>query len=261
MSDELTTASLFGTQIQHMEPLDRVNGFDVRPGFYMFLGATPIPRGVNFTVQSKGATSCELLLYHRKETEPYAVLPFPENYRIGDVYSMIVFGLNVEEFEYAYRLDGPWDPGKGLLFNREHVLLDPYARAVTGQSVWGRKVSEQGYRARVVRNNFYWGTESQPKIPMEELIIYEMHVRGFTKMAGDVEAQGTFRGIEEKIPYLKDLGINAIELMPIFEFDELSGRREVDGRELVNYWGYNTVGFFAPNTSYAAAVEYNREGM
>ena len=74
---------------------------------------------------------------------------------------------------------------------------------------------------------------------MEELIIYEMHVRGFTKMAGDVEAQGTFRGIEEKIPYLKDLGINAIELMPIFEFDELSGRREVDGRELVNYWGYN----------------------
>ncbi len=77
MSDELTTASLFGTQIQHMEPLDRVNGFDVRPGFYMFLGATPIPRGVNFTVQSKGATSCELLLYHRKETEPYAVLPFP----------------------------------------------------------------------------------------------------------------------------------------------------------------------------------------
>ena len=261
MSDELTTASLFGTQIQHMEPLDRVNGFDVRPGFYMFLGATPIPRGVNFTVQSKGATSCELLLYHRKETEPYAVLPFPENYRIGDVYSMIVFGLNVEEFEYAYRLDGPWDPGKGLLFNREHVLLDPYARAVTGQSVWGRKVSEQGYRARVVRNNFYWGTESQPKIPMEELIIYEMHVRGFTKMAGDVEAQGTFRGIEEKIPYLKDLGINAIELMPIFEFDELSGRREVDGRELVNYWGYNTVGFFAPNTSYASAVEYNREGM
>lgn len=261
MSDELTTASLFGTQIQHMEPLDRVNGFDVRPGFYMFLGATPIPKGVNFTVQSKGATSCELLLYHRKETEPYAVLPFPENYRIGDVYSMIVFGLNVEEFEYAYRLDGPWDPGKGLLFNREHVLLDPYARAVTGQSVWGRKVSEQGYRARVVRNNFYWGTESQPKIPMEELIIYEMHVRGFTKMAGDVEAQGTFRGIEEKIPYLKDLGINAIELMPIFEFDELSGRREVDGRELVNYWGYNTVGFFAPNTSYASAVEYNREGM
>ena len=96
---------------------------------------------------------------------------------------------------------------------------------------------------------------------MEELIIYEMHVRGFTKMAGDVEAQGTFRGIEEKIPYLKDLGINAIELMPIFEFDELSGRREVDGRELVNYWGYNTVGFFAPNTSYASAVEYNREGM
>ncbi len=105
------------------------------------------------------------------------------------------------------------------------------------------------------------GDGSQPKIPMEDLIIYEMHVRGFTKMAEDVEAQGTFRGIEEKIPYLKELGINAIELMPIFEFDELSGRREWMGGKLVNYWGYNTVRFFAPNTSYASAVEYNREGM
>lgn len=261
MPEELTTASLFGTQIQHMEPLDRVNGFDVRPGFYMFLGATPIPKGVNFTVQSKGAVSCELLLYHREAAEPYAVLPFPENYRIGDVYSMIVFGLNVEEFEYAYRLDGPWDPEKGLLFDKSHVLLDPYAKAVTGQSVWGRKVREEGYRARVVRNNFYWGTEPQPKIPMEELVIYEMHVRGFTKLSRQTTAPGTFKGIREKIPYLKDLGINAIELMPIFEFDELSGRREVGGRELVNYWGYNTVSFFAPNTSYASAAEYNREGM
>lgn len=96
---------------------------------------------------------------------------------------------------------------------------------------------------------------------MEDLIIYELHVRGFTKMAADVTAPGTFLGIREKIPYLKELGINAIEMMPIFEFDELSDRRIVNGKEVLNYWGYNTVSFFAPNTSYASAVEYNREGL
>lgn len=247
-------------EIQHILPLDKVGEFEIRPGFYMMEGAVPIATGVSFTVHSHGATSCELLLYHRKESTPYAVIPFPPNYKIGDVYSMIVFGLNVEEFEYAYRLDGPYDPSRGLLFDKNHVLLDPYAKAVTGQSTWGKKVCEDGYRARVVKNNFYWGTEKNPKIPMQDLIIYELHVRGFTKMAADVSAPGTFRGIMEKIPYLKDLGINAVELMPIFEFDELSDHRIVDGKEVLNYWGYNSVSFFAPNTSYASAVEYNREG-
>lgn len=241
-------------------PLDCINGFGVRPGYYMVDGATAIPGGVCFTVHSKNAYSCELLLYHRKESEPYAVIPFPKNYKIGHVYSMIVFGLDVEEFEYAYRLDGPYCPEKGLLFDRSHILLDPYAKAVTGQSVWGKQISKNGYRARVVRDDFDWGTEASPKIPMEELVIYEMHVRGFTKMAEDVTAPGTFEGIRQKIPYLKDLGINAVELMPIFEFDELSENRIVDGRKMLNYWGYNTVSFFAPNTSYTSAVEYNREG-
>lgn len=230
-------------EMHHMIPLDCISGFDVRPGFYIYEGATPIPNGVNFTVHSHGAVSCELLLYHRMAEHPYAILPFPENYKIGDVYSMIVFGLNVEEFEYAYRLDGPYDPSRGLLFDRNHILLDPYAKAVTGQSVWGKKVSDKGYRARVVRNNFDWGTAANPKIPMEDLIIYELHVRGFTKMAADVTAPGTFLGIREKIPYLKELGVNAVEMMPIFEFDELSGRRTVNGKEVLNYWGYNTVSF------------------
>ena len=140
-------------------------------------------------------------------------------------------------------------------------ILDPYAKAVTGQSVWGKALNTGGYRARVVRNNFFWGSEKQDKIPMEKLIIYEMHVRGFTKMDKSVRHPGTFAGIKEKIPYLKTLGINAVELMPIFEFDELQGSREVDGKKLIDYWGYNTVSFFAPNTSYAASTEYNREGV
>ena len=89
----------------HMIPMDRLNGFDVRPGFYEINGATAIPGGVNFTVYSHGAASIELLLFRREEETPYAVLPFPERYRIGNVYSMIVFKLNIEEFEYAYRVE------------------------------------------------------------------------------------------------------------------------------------------------------------
>lgn len=245
----------------HMAPLDTINGFPVRPGLYDYNGAWAIPSGVSFTVHSQGAHSCELLLYHRMEDEPYAILPYPDNYRIGYVFSMIVFGLNVEDFEYAFRLDGPYDPEKGLLFDKNNILIDPYAKAITGQSTWGKKVSASGYRARVVKNNFYWGVAPQLCLPMEDLVIYEMHVRGFTKMAQDVSCPGTFKGIMEKIPYLKELGINAIELMPIFEFDELMDRRTVDGQELLNYWGYSTVSFFAPNTSYASAIEYNREGL
>ena len=236
-------------------PTENVNGFEICPGLYRDEGATAFQSAVNFTVHSKGAVTCELLLFHRKEPEPYAVIPFPENCRIGDVFSMMVFGLDIEEFEYAYRLDGPWKPKEGLLFDKKHILLDPYAKAVTGQSVWGKALNTGGYRARVVRNNFFWGSEKPDKIPMEKLIIYEMHVRGFTKMDKSVRHPGTFAGIKEKIPYLKTLGINAVELMPIFEFDELQGSREVDGKKLIDYWGYNTVSFFAPNTSYAASKD------
>ena len=114
----------------HLVPLDEVAGFQVRPGFYEINGATAIPGGVNFTVHSHGATAIELLLFRRTEQEPYAVLPFPQHYRIGNVYSMIVFKLDIEEFEYAYRVDGPYEPKKGLIFDRTRYLLDPYAKAV-----------------------------------------------------------------------------------------------------------------------------------
>lgn len=237
-----------------------ISGYLVRPGMFETNGATPLPVGVNFTVHTSGGTSCELLLFHRGEEEPYAVLPFPDEYRIGDVYSMIVFGLDIEDLEYAYRVDGPWDPAKGLRFRKENVLLDPYARAVAGQRIWGEK-KEGAYHARVVKDVFDWGDMPQSKREMSDLIIYEMHVRGFTKHpSSGVEQKGTFEGMREKIPYLKELGINAVELMPIFEFDETVNCREVDGKKLLEYWGYNSVSFFAPNTSYTAAEEYNREG-
>ncbi len=246
----------------NLVPLDQVNGFNVRPGLYEINGATAIPCGVNFTVTSRGATSIELLLFKRQAEEPYAVLPFPEHYRIGNVYSMIVFGLEIGEFEYAYRVDGPYNPSKGLLFDRTKYLLDPYARAVTGQSRWAEPNPHgQHYRARVVRDSFDWGNIRSPLIPMEDLVIYELHVRGFTRdPSSGVEHPGTFAGLMEKLPYLQELGVNAIELMPIFEFDEMLDYRSANGEALYNYWGYNPVSFFAPNSSYASSLEFNREG-
>lgn len=241
-------------------PMGNIAGFPVRPGMFDVNGATVLSIGVNFTIHTHQGTACELLLFHRGEEEPYAVLPFPEAYKIGDVYSMIVFDLDIEDLEYAYRIDGPYRPKKGLLFDKKNVLLDPFAKAVAGQHIWGEP-KKGSYHARVVKDTFDWGDMPQSTKEMSDLIIYELHVRGFTKHgASGVENKGTFAGLKEKIPYLKELGVNAVELMPIFEFDEMLNCREVDGKQLLEYWGYNTVSFFAPNTSYTAVDEYNEEG-
>ena len=245
-------------------PLDVVEGFKIRPGFFRMYGACVASNGVSFTINSHGATRCTLLLFKPQASKPYARIPFPDSYRIGDTYSMLVFDIKPDEFEYAFSFDGPYEPAKGLLFNEENVLLDPYCRAVTGQRKWGEK-PEGGkdfeYRARVVKSSFDWGNIKQLEQPFEDLVIYETHVRGYTKdKSSGVSAPGTFAGLKDKIPYLKDLGINAVELMPIFEFDEMESARVVDGVQLYNYWGYNTVSFFAPNTSYAFNEEHNHEG-
>lgn len=245
-------------------PLDVVEGFKIRPGFFRMYGACVASNGVSFTINSHGATRCTLLLFKPQAPKPYARIPFPDSYRIGDTYSMLVFDIKPDEFEYAFSFDGPYEPAKGLLFNGENVLLDPYSRAVTGQRKWGEK-PEGGkdfeYRARVVKSSFDWGNIKQLEQPFEDLVIYETHVRGYTKdKSSGVSAPGTFAGLKDKIPYLKDLGINAVELMPIFEFDEMESERVVDGVQLYNYWGYNTVSFFAPNTSYAFNEEHNHEG-
>lgn len=248
--------------INKVEVCAVVNGYSIRPGMFHLNGSTPLPYGVNFTIQSLHATSCELLLFKRKSKMPYAVIPFPEECRMGHVFSMIVDGLNITEFEYAYRMDGPYDPQNGFLFNKEQILLDPYTKAVAGQSSWGNTNKKRDfYHSRVVADTFRWSSNKTPKIPFSDLIIYELHVRGFTKdSSSGVENKGYFKGIIEKIPYLKSLGINAVELMPVFEFDEMEDPRECDGKALCNYWGYSTVSFFAPNTSYSSQLEYNREG-
>ncbi|MBR6486532.1 MAG: glycogen debranching enzyme [Lachnospiraceae bacterium] len=248
--------------VQRWEPIDTIAGFKVRPGLFHRVGANYMSGGVSFTVYSVNATGCTLCLFKHRSDKPFARLKYPDNYRIGKVFSMFVFDLDIEDIEYAYCFDGPYDPEKGLLFDNEQYILDPYAHAVAGQSVWGAKFSDaKFFKARVVHNDFDWGAEASPSIKMQDLIIYELHVRNFTiDPSSGVENPGTFDGIREKIPYLKDLGINCVELMPVFEFNEMHNMREVDGKKLLECWGYNTTCFFAPNTVYAHSDEYNHEG-
>lgn len=246
----------------NMVPLHEVEGFYIRPGYYLENGATVLPGGISFTVHTQKGTAVTLLLFKRHEEEPYAKIPFPEDYKIGDVYSMIVFDLDYREFEYAYRVEGPFNPKKGYIFDGRQNLLDPYANAVAGQRIWGAEKKKEHYHGRVTSSDFDWGKDKQPNIDMKDMIIYELHVRGFTIMEDQdrVKNPGTFSGLIDKIPYLKSLGINTVELMPVFEFDERSENRSYKGKELLNYWGYNPVAFFAPNTAYSAEVEHNREG-
>lgn len=244
-------------------PLGEINGFKYRPGYRRINGASIVKEGVNFTIYSNNATNCELLLYKIGEKEPYAVIPFPDDCKMGGVFSMIIYDLKIGEFEYAYRMDGPYDPEKGLIFNKEKVLLDPYAEIVTGQGEWGESQKDKyTYHGSLTRNTFNWENSRNPKHKEEDTIIYELHVRGFTNNPNsNVKYPGTFAGLEEKIPYLKELGVTAIELMPIFEFDEVSEARDYNGTKLLNYWGYNTLNFFSPKASYTAVDDFTQEGI
>lgn len=247
---------------KNLVPTDEYMGYKIRPGFYLLNGATMIPGGVSFTIHSQNATSCKLALFSKGENEPSVVIPFPDNYRIGDVFSMIVFDLDIDDFEYAYMMDGPHDESKGLIFDKDRYLLDPYSKVVAGQRVWAEE-NEEGffYKGAVTADDFDWGDFNQLNIPMSDLVIYELHVRGFTMdPSSEVKNPGTFAGIIEKISYLKELGINAVELMPIFEFDEMLNKRTYNNIELYDYWGYNTISFYAPNTSYSSSHEGKSAG-
>ena len=239
-------------------PTHEYNGFRFRRGRPMPFGATIVPNGVNFSVFSSAATGCTLVLFQKGEAKPMVEIPFPEEFRIGNVYCMIVFDVDGERLEYGYRIDGPWDPEHGHRFDRTKILLDPYAKTVGGRDVWLRPPNWDDiyqHRARLVFEDFDWEADTPLEIPTEDLVIYEMHVRGFTQHpSSGVKHRGTYAGIREKIPYLKSLGVNCVELMPIFEFDEWeNGRRHPEtGEWLTNYWGYSTLAFFAPKAGFAA---------
>lgn len=241
---------------------DTYKTFSLRPGKPLPFGATLVPNGVNFSVYSKYATYCELALFNKDEKEPYEIIPFPDSYRIGNVFTMVVFNLDIENIEYAYRMDGPFSFEEGHWFNKNKFLMDPYSKAVGGRDVWGREPDWDNpyqFRSKIVMDDFDWEGDKPLEKPMRDLIIYEMHVRSFTRhKTSNVKYPGTFTAIREKIPYLKELGINCIELMPIYEFDEFENSRisSYNGERLMNYWGYSTVGFFAPKAGYAASGKY-----
>lgn len=127
--------------LRDLKPTDNVGGFDVRPGNFLLNGATTVSGGVNFTIHSVYAVECTLLLFRPYAKFPYARLRFPDSYKIGNTYSMLVFGLDEIDFEYAYSFDGPYEPEKGIIFDKKKYILDPYAKAVIGQSGWGKNRS------------------------------------------------------------------------------------------------------------------------
>lgn len=248
-----------------LQPTDTHGDFKLRPGKPLPFGTTIIPGGVNFSVFSSYATSCELVLFNNGESEPYASIPFPDKYRIGNVFSMIVFDLNIEETEYGFRLDGPFSPEDGHRFDKTKILMDPYAKLIAGRDVWGETPNwnkKCPHRSRVLLDDFDWEGDKPLELPMEDIIVYEAHVRGLTAHStSGVEASGTYAALKDKIPYLKELGVNCLELMPIHEFDEFENARisPVDKRPLLNYWGYSNVGFFAPKAGFAATGKYGMQ--
>ncbi len=272
-----------------IQPTHMYEGFRVRLGRPYPFGATIVPGGINFSIFSHHANSCVLVLFEKGKSKPLVEIPFQGmfqknstresissdskgNFRIGNVFTMTVFDLDYKAIEYGFRLDGPYcktepgQPGRHR-FDPSKILLDPYAKAIGGRDVWGlREPQSNGkipdpqepypHRARLIYDNFDWADDHPLDLSMEDLVIYEMHVRSFTAHpSAKVKHGGTFTGIAEKIPYFKELGVNCLELMPIYEFDEFQNSRPnpKTGSLLMNYWGYSPIGFFALKAGYAVA--------
>ena len=237
--------------------------FQTTPGLSHPLGATPQPDGVNFSLFSQYATGVQLLLFAAADDpqpiQTIALDPFAN--KTFHFWHVFVQGLG-SGAHYAFRVSGPFDLSVGNRFNANKVLIDPYARGNTNE-VWRRADActpddnvATSMRSVVIDPSGYdWEGDQPLHRPMADTIIYEMHVGGFTESpSSGVRQPGKFGGIIDKIPYLQDLGITTVELMPIFDFDE-TDVRIVDGQRLPDYWGYSTLGFFAPQSAYCVSPE------
>lgn len=248
-------------------PLAHRTDLRLSDGLFYPLGATLGPDGVNFAVYSREAEKVFLLLFDDPVAPPTQVIEIPNRTRF--VWHVFVHGVGPGQF-YGYRVQGPCVPQKGLRFNEHKLLIDPYARALSHKAVNRdnlllaydphspdrdlsldlRDNSAVVPKAIVIDPAFDWQSDCHPQIPLEKLLIYEVHLKGFTAHpSSGVQNPGTYLGFIEKIPHLVALGINAVELLPIHERLDDDFLRD---RGLVNYWGYNTLGFFAPEQSYAA---------
>jgi isoamylase len=231
----------------------------VVPGRSFPLGATVVDGGVNFCVYSGRAKQLELLLFDgATDAEPARVIRLdPRAHRTYHYWHAFVPGLRPGQV-YAYRAVGPFDPTRGLRFDPAKVLLDPYARAVVVPDAYDRGAASRpgDNTARCMRslavdpNTYDWEGDAPLRRPFATTVIYEMHVAGFTRHPSSGVAparRGTYAGMIEKIPYLQDLGITAVELLPVFQFDP-----QDCPPGLVNYWGYSPVSFFAPHAGYSS---------
>jgi isoamylase len=254
------SASLFGMSATATVA---TTAFQAQKGSPHPLGATPQADGVNFSLFSQYATGVQLLLFARHDDpQPFQTIDFdPLLNKTFHFWHVFVQGLQPGAL-YAYRVNGPFDPASGHRFNPNKVLVDPYTRGNT-ESLWRRADActpadnvATSMRSVVIDTASYdWEGDQPLHRPMEDTIIYEMHVRGFTESPSSGALQpGCFAGIIEKIPYLQDLGVTAVELMPIFDFDETDARL-FEGRTLTNYWGYSTLCFFAPQSAYCVSPE------
>lgn len=250
---------------------------DTRVGSPVPLGAVERGGGVNFALFSRNATHVRLELFDRPErAAPVRVIDLdPARNRTGDVWHVWLKGIGSGQF-YAYRVDGPYAPREGHRFNFSKLLLDPFATAISQLPAWDFSAA-RGYdpsapeqdlsistlnnatstpKCIVLNETFDWHGDQPPRHAWSKTVIYELHVRGFTiHPSSGVEHPGTYRGLIEKVPFLKELGVTAVELMPVQEFNESSVTRTnpETGRPLVNYWGYDPVVFLAPKASYSSA--------
>jgi len=251
----------------------------VEPGKPLPHGAQIHDGGVNFSLFSRHATAVVLALYSEPGAgEPYAEIRLdPHKNRTGDVWHCLVRGLGAGAL-YLYRVDGPYIPEKGFRFNPYKLLIDPYAKALTDLSGWDIRAA-MGYnpdmaagdlsfslvedaerfpKCVVVDDDFDWRGDRPLNYPLRFSILYETHLRGFTASPNSGAAHpGTYSGVIEKIPYLKELGVTSVEFLPVQEFNEMELPRSNPrtGEPLRNYWGYSTVAFFAPKGSYAVSRE------
>ena len=253
-----------------------MDSIKVHPGRPMPYGATPVRDGINFSVFSRNGTSVILDIFKKPEdSEPYFSYEFdPVVNRTGDMWHVRLEGVETGAL-YLYRVDGPFAPENGHRFNKNHYLLDPYAKALTDMSIFanlpkdyaapidkldvefGKRRSARHFPKCIVIDDadFDWQGDQPLNYKLKNCVLYETHLKGFTASPTSAVAHpGTYRGMTEKIPYLKSLGITSVELMPIQEFDEFenANTNPRTGKRLKNHWGYSTISFFAPKTSYAA---------
>ena len=240
------------------------SAFVTSAGYPLPMGVSHTPAGYNFAIFSRHAQAVSLVLFKTNTEEPLVELELdPRRNRTGEIWHILVKNFD-PSLRYGYRLYGPLDPaGSGHFYRPRKVMLDPCARALTGGSHWGEKYRRRGgsnplasfqRRCIYVEDDFDWEDDRPLNIPLKDSVIYEMHLRGFScHPSSGVEHPGSYRGLIEKIPYLKKLGITAIELLPVAEFNELENTRinPETGEELKNFWGYSPLAFFAPKASYA----------